>query len=276
MTEQPPPLWELPDVLLFHIVTFLAPASRRAQVLCEFSALCKDAYQSILLDEERPLWDTVSKEDYGSVMQLESSRRVSKRLRRSPVHRVRDAHKLLKDNTEIAFFYLTEMTNATKDRLTKAKMSRLLEEYGPHLRYNSIVSSGGVFLVQVCRAKQVKESVILRCVQDLVETRGALVDTMTNESPNSHETALCVAAVRAMPSVVRYLLSQGASTQTRSSGRFRLHTQSKKTLRCLDVTPLEFCTAMRDAEVEAGASPSNLKDLEKCIRLLQKAMDESV
>ena len=270
-SQQLTAFYELPDIILFNIASYLAAPTHRASVLCQFAALCKNAKQVILEEEERPLWDIVIKEDYGSVIvHGANSRRVSKRLRRSPIHRVRDAHRLIKDNTEIAFFYLSEMTTATsKSSLQRSKMCGIFEEYGPQLRFNNLTSTGGVFLVEVCRARHVKESVIRNCVEELIEHRGALVDIASNETVHSRQTALCVSAVRAMPSVVKYLLRKGASPSVLSSGRFRLHTNPKKSLRCIGVTPLDFCRAMRDAEIEVGASQQDLRGLEKCIRLLE-------
>jgi hypothetical protein len=268
-------LWELPDELLFYLVSFVAAPTHRATVLCHQLAPLSKAARRAILEEDSSitLWDTVLREDYG-VADISTNhasgvtRRACKRLRRSPVDRVRDAHILIQDNTEIAFYYLSEMVNACKKELTKTKLCRLLNEYGPHLRINKVLSSGGLYLVEVCRARHVKELVVLKCVQELVEKRGALVDLSSNDGGKSNQTALCVAGVRAMPTVVKYLLQRGASRHIRSSGRFRLHTQSQKTLRCKNVTPMEFTLAMRDAEKEAGASEHDLSDLNKCIRLL--------
>ena len=310
-------LWELPESLLFYIVSFVAPPTHRAAVLChQIAPLCRAAYHKILEESTSSsssletegvasqdesagfstsslLWDAVLQEDYGvheeeatqlqntnhhrskrrcssRITQLqERPRRACKRLRRSPVHRVRDAHLLIKDHTEIAFYYLTEMTNSSKQKLSKTSLVRLLEEYGPHLRINMIVSSGGLYLVEVCRARHVKEQVILKCVKELIEERGALVNLATQESESSRQTALCVAAVRAMPTVVQYLLQHGADPSVLSSGRFRLHTQPKKTLHCRSVTPLAFAQAMHQAERDVGASEQDLRCLKKCIRLLE-------
>jgi hypothetical protein len=269
-------LWELPDVLLFNVISFVASPTARAHVLCHQLAPLSKAARRAILEEESSitLWDTLLREDYGvadtSCSQASGvKRRACKRLRRSPVDRVRDAHILIQDNTEIAFFYLSEMVNASRKELTKSKLVRLLDEYGPYLRINKVLSSGGLFLVEVCRARHVKELVVLKCVQELVEQRGALLDLSSNDGGKSNQTALCVAAVRAMPTVVKYLLQRGASRHIRSSGRFRLHTQSQKSLRCKNVTPMEFTLAMRDAEKEAGASEQDLSDLNKCIRLLE-------
>lgn len=266
-------LWELPDDLLFHVVAFVAGQTNRASVLCGLSLLCRSAYHALMKHNERPLWDTLLKEDYGAAIinTSNSTRRACKRLRRSPVHRVRDSHLLIKANTEIAYVDLSEMTQGCgSHKLSKANLRRLLVEYGPVLRINSPVSSGGLFLVQVCRARNVKECIILKCIEELVDNHGAQVNGITNESQSSRETALCVASVRAMPTVVCYLLKHGASPWIRCSGRFRLFTCTRKTLTCRDVLPIEFCQAMIDAEREAGANETGLYALNQCKRLLQR------
>jgi Ankyrin repeat len=228
------------------------------------------------------------KEDYGvlasAVGQPDSSkthgppskrqRRSCSRLRRTSVQCVRDAHRLMNDNTEIAYFYLSEMVNCSSNSSSANKLSRsslfgLLNEYGPHLRFNRTVSSGGMFLVEICRAKHVTPSVILKCVQELVEKRGALVNVSSSESNCSQVTPLCVAAARGLHNIVSYLLQRGADTDTVCSGRFALHTQPKKSVICRDKTAYEFAVATRQAEKDAGATEASLRDLNRCIRLLQ-------
>jgi hypothetical protein len=265
--------WDLPDVLIFRIVTFLAAPTNRAAVLCHTMApLCRAAYHKILNGDEATvssLWDMIFVEDYSGTVHSRTTREC-KRLRRGPVHRVRDAHCLIKDNTEIAYFYLSEMANSCNgaNKLTKARMIGLLNEYGPNLQLNRTVSSGGLYLVEVCRAKHVKESVILRCVQELVEQRGVMTDLRTSESDASCQTALCVSAARGLHTVVAYLLKRGAAMDIISSGRFALHTRPKKSIRCHHQTALEFATTMRDAELCEGASIGSLRGLQKCISLL--------
>ena len=259
-------LWNLPDAVLVQIVSFVAAPTHRAEVLChQLAPLCSSAAET-LLNEESTVWDVVLNEDYGASCLNANQRRASKRLRRSPIHRVRDAHLLIKDNTEIAFFYLSELVNSKS--LSLYKMVGVLDEYGPHLRINSTVSSGGIFLVEICRARKVKESTILRCVEELIR-RGSLVDLQTSESAGSRQTALSVAAARGMPSVVKFLLLQNASRELRSSGRFQVHSNKKRTIHLRDSLPIDCAKTMMDAEVEAGASTCELKALTKCIRLLE-------
>jgi hypothetical protein len=270
-------IWELPDVLLFQISEFIVPKTERVSFFChKLAVLNKASYKSILEEEKSVgLWDLVLYGDYGVASSRQDSRRTSKRLKRSPVDQVRDAHKLLKDNTEIAYFYLWELSSRSgKNSLTRAKLCGILNEYGPNLMMNKTLSSGGTFLVEVCRARNVSKQTIFQCAQELVERRGALVNLKTNESSNSSLTALCVAATRALPRVVNYLLSKGARLDIPCSARFRLSTNSKKSLRCVG-TPLEFASNMLNAEKAEGATNQELADLNRCIKLLNKKLVQS-
>jgi hypothetical protein len=268
------PIWELPEILLYEIARFAAVPTERAFFLChKIATLCKASYKSILMEDEKSvgLWDLVLYGDYGVVKQNQESLRASKRLKRNPVDQVRDAHKHLKNNTEIAYYYLWELSasKVKNGNLTRGKLVSILEEYGPYLIMNKTVSSGGTFLVEVCRSRNVMQNTILQCVQELVENRGSLVNIRTDEANTSQLTALCVAAVRGMPKVVGYLLSKGSSTKIKCSGRFRLHSNPRKSLRCNDACPLEFAQKMVTAEKEEGAKEANLKDLKACIKQIQ-------
>jgi hypothetical protein len=277
-------LWELPDAIIYEIAQYCVPSTQSASFLChKMARLCKASHRMIL-DETKSagLWNSVLKGDYGvsngSDNHGSRRRRSCKRLRRSPLDQARDAHKLMKDNTEIAYYYLWEMSSsnttskASKNSLTRMNLVKILNTYGPQLMFNKTMSSGGTFLVEVCRCRNAKSTTtILHCVQELVERRGAMINKSTNESSNSTLTPLCVAAVRGMPKVVEYLLSKGALTTIQCSGRFRLHTNPKRSIRCNSVTPLEFAEAMLKAELEEGAKSTDLRDLNSCIKLLQEA-----
>ena len=79
---------------------------------------------------------------------------------------VRDAHNLLKDNTEIAYFYVWELSAASSARnsLSRSKLAGILNEYGPLLMINRTQSSGGTFLVNVCCARNVSKPTIFYIV----------------------------------------------------------------------------------------------------------------
>jgi hypothetical protein len=270
-------IWELPEQMLYHIACFAAPPTFRAAVLCQTIApLCKAAHKSIIEEEKSVgLWDLVLAGEYGTTHYErrkieEKGRRSCKRLRRTIVEQVRDAHRILKDNTEIAYYYLWEMSYSNKkNTLTRAGLCGLLDEYGPNLMFNRQMSSGGNFLVEVCRSKNTCQQSILQCVQELVERRGIMVDIQTRESATSFATALCVAAARGMPRIVQYLLEKGARKDILCSGQFRLFIKKTKNVACVKVTAYEFAQRMLQAELAEGASKQQVKDLRKCVDLLE-------
>eukprot|EP00934_Nitzschia_sp_Nitz4_P004522 Nitzschia sp. Nitz4//scaffold112_size70979//35//892//NITZ4_005888-RA/size70979-processed-gene-0.96-mRNA-1//1//CDS//3329533223//4512//frame0 len=269
-------IWELPEVLLYRISTYTVPPTERAGFFChKIAPLCRPAYQSILGDDEKSnlLWSLVLKGDYGVDTPTgfeKNPRRSCKRLKRSPVDQVRSAHQVLRDTTELAYYDLWELSYSSQssNSLTKGKLCRILNEYGPNLLINRKMLGGGTYLVEVCRAKNTTCSSVLQCVQELVENHAAMVNLATNESANSFLTPLCVAAVRAMPRVVEYLLSKGASQEIRCSARFRLFSKKNRYMRCNNATPLEFATAMLEAERKEGATEHDLRDLKRCVKLL--------
>lgn len=95
-------LWKLPDAVLFQVVTFVAPPTHRAAVLChQMAPLSRDASQAILTKGDA-LWEIVLREDYGVRDYFHQggsgkteSRRVCQRLRRSVMQRVKSAHRKL-------------------------------------------------------------------------------------------------------------------------------------------------------------------------------------
>ena len=117
-------LWNLPDTVLFQILSFVAPRTHRSAVIChQLAPLSKDATQALLLlnddDEDAKhnepteednnhhsstassIWDIILRQDYGVRSEHEekakkgtsSSRRACKRLRRSLLQRVKSAHR---------------------------------------------------------------------------------------------------------------------------------------------------------------------------------------
>jgi len=266
-------LLNLPEILLFQVISFAAGPSYRASLVCHKLALLSSVSRSIFLNETSCLWDGILTHDYGATLHDSNTtrkKRSSKRLRQTHLQRVRDAHRMVRDNTEIAYYYLSEMCmmGTAKNGLTRAKLCQLLEEYGPYLRINHLTSTGGTFLVECCRARNVRESVVLRCVQELIENRGAQINLATSETHNSSLTVLCVASARAMSTVVKYLLERGADPSLRSSGRFRLYKKSRKTIKCEHQTPLGFATAIRQAEKTEGATDQELTDLDRVVKHL--------
>ena len=220
-------IWELPDILLYHVGQFISPPTERASFFCnKIALLCKESYRSIMEESKGAgLWDLILKGDYGIVRSNDDKRRSSKRLKRSLTHKVRDTHKAVIYNTEAAYSELWELSySSKKNSLTKQKLIDILNRFGP-VMVDRKMASGGTFMVEICRCRNATPNMVLNCVRELVERRGALVNIKANDSKSSSLTALCVASVRGMHKVVEYLLSNGgvASTNIRCSGKFRLY-----------------------------------------------------
>jgi hypothetical protein len=316
---------DLPEILLFRIISFVAGPTERVCVLChQIAPLCRMS-SKILREKESPLWSAILMEDYGINTPLDSfvmyendepksykqpriqiepqqkrpstlasftrrppPRRCSKRLQQAKVRLglqqcVRDAHNLIRDHTEMAYYHWSELCIQTKPGISRAKLVSLLREF--HIQspwINRLTSTGGTFLVECCRARHVRELTILQCVRELVEKWGANISIPTQEGNDVSLTALCVAAARAMPTVVKYLLSQQQKlfsptdpskrrtslTSFVSSGRFRLASNPRRTVQCRNATPLEFVNTIYSAEQNEGAKEVDLIHLVKVRNLL--------
>ena len=267
--------WELPAPLILHAISFVAPPTYRAGIICNTLALlCKDAHQALLQNES--LWEIVLREDYNTAGAVKRHRRTSKRRKQSYRQQVEAAHRIIYVNTEVAFYHVSEWSKGhprqSKLCLSLAKLRRLLNKVAP-LRINAKSSTGGTLLVEVCRARHVSEGKILACVRELVLQHGASVNTTTYESPHSYETPLCVAATRGMPRVVEFLLSQNADTTILCAGRFRLQAFSSRTTTRRDVTALAFAIDVYHCETKLGAQ--DLRSLGECIDALRRHKSES-
>mmetsp|Transcript_35178 Transcript_35178/g.105053 ORF Transcript_35178/g.105053 Transcript_35178/m.105053 type:complete len:295 (-) Transcript_35178:1167-2051(-) len=277
----------LPEVILYSVLTFVAPPTDRAAALCHRVAPLNSAHHRAVESRWDILWSAIRDNEYGCLHGQNSSsggssgtapRRASKRLRRTPKDQVRDAHTLLLDNTKIAHFALSEMAHSSRTSLTLARLRWMFREYGPVLRVNQRADIGGTFLIKCCRARYVEERAVLRCVRELVERHGALPDvasavTVPGRSGGKGDyglTPLCVAAARGMPSLAKYLLKIGASPVVEATGRFRLFSNPGRSI-FGTYTPLGFARAMKAKELENGASDSDLRSLNECIKALHKA-----
>ena len=293
-------LLTLPEPLLQSIIFYAAPRFERAQLLCHRLGLtCRSLFSAV--DEGlHNVWAAIHLDDYETDNADNARRkggkstspiRASKRLRRSPKDTVAASHLLLIERTSIAHFCVTEWAHSKQSPLSVGRLRWALREYGPNIRINQRVEIGGTILVECCRARYVKECVILGCVRELVEKYGADPNlAAASEKKNGSRKAakgdgaaaksgiggggglspLIIASARGMPSVVRYLLSKNASPFIAGTGRFRLHTNNSKSISGT-YRPLEFARTMRQAEISHGADGAVLKDIEKCIRMLEKA-----
>ena len=284
------PLLNLPDDVFYIIITYINKPTYRASILCHQIAPLNSSFYQSIEKERSELWSMILKE-YNSNNKNNSSntnhiqkrkniqqpqkRRTSKRLRlsRTMKKEVHDAHLRIYEQTEIAHYVLTECIHSKNQCLSLKQLRYLLNRYGgPLLRYNHQAAVGGTFLIECCRARHVKESVILSCVRELIEKRGALPDVSSGIVKSGNKkglTPLCIAAARGMPSVVDYLLKHGASYHLEGSGSFRLFSNPMKSISGT-LTPLAFAKKMMNAEIENGVDMQDLRLLRACIQLLSK------
>lgn len=294
-------LTQLPDDVIYKILLFLESPVRVIHQVSILSLVSLD-FNQMTQESNNELWECILGGYYSDnhatalhktsrdAFQSRTQRRHSKRLRRtSAKNDVIHAHFNLRDQTEMALQEVADMAISKIPKpLSLSRLRAILNTYGPLLNIDQRSAIGGTFLVDVTKARWVKEGVILACVKDLVETYGANVNTPATEGcfrsalhlkKGNHNTlpALVVASARGMPSVVKYLLQKniGANVHMKGSSRFRLYTNSKKSISgCF--TALEFAMKMKEAELEHGASENQLTSLSECIEILSVASNREI
>jgi len=284
-------LIRLPDDVFYNILLFLESPTNVSVTVCKLIAPLCSATRSYV-GNDSSLWEIVlgaffingSGPSSVSAYRARTQRRASKRLRRTTAKEdvIRTLF-VLRDQTEMALQEVADMAiSKTPKPLSLARLRGIINNYGPILNVNQRSAIGGTFIVDCCRARCIKESVILACVKELIEkygaspnvpaTEGASYRNVTKKKDNTLP-ALVVAAARGMPSVVKYLVeSTTASITVKGTSRFRLFMNPKKSI-CGTMTPLEFAEKMKEAELENGATERQLPSLNQCIRILKVASE---
>mmetsp|Transcript_35283 Transcript_35283/g.79525 ORF Transcript_35283/g.79525 Transcript_35283/m.79525 type:complete len:312 (-) Transcript_35283:1044-1979(-) len=301
-----------PDEILHKVFSFIANSPTMigpsiCHTLRPLSKICANE-----IDSKIGLWELCSKDlecDFyrkrehdvagAEALPIKSIKRVrtapdrrSSRLQpASPKDTYIKKYSLLMLRNQTAFDVLQELVVSKKKSLSLARLRSLLREFRP-VAINRRVRSGGTYLVEVTRARHVKESIILKCVRHLVEECGANpnvpsaeIGTGTlriakrsagsdgircmSESTGRELYALVIAAARGMHTVVAYLLTAGARRDVRGSSRFRLLANMRKTVKGDGLTSLEFALKMKEAEEENGASREDLRGILKVIDMLK-------
>jgi hypothetical protein len=293
MTSTEDLLIDLPDDIMYKILLYLESPTRVIHQMAIFSTVSKNMY-FFTHEDNNELWEFILGGYYcnGKDLSLSSrfafhsrtQRRNSKRLRRtSAKNDVIHAHFNLRDQTEMALQEIADMAISKIPKpLSLARLRATLNTYGPVVNIDQRSSIGGTFLVDVIKARCVKENVILVCVKELVEQYGANPNVPATEGATYQHVlkkkdntlpALVVAAARGMSSVVKYLLLKhvGANIHAKGTSRFRLYTNSKKSISgCY--SPLDFAIKMKIAEMEHGAVENQLSSLTECIHVLSEAV----
>jgi hypothetical protein len=279
----------LPDDVFYSILLFLEQPMGISAIVCKLITPLSSATRTFV-NTDSSLWENIlggyylngSGTSSVSAYRARTQRRSSKRLRRTTAKEdVIHAHYVLRDQTEMALQEVADMAISKSPKpLSLARLRGVLTNYGPILNNNQRSAIGGTFLVDCCRARCIKESVILACLKELVEKYGASVDVPATEGSSYQQvtkkkhytlTALVVAAARGMPTVVKYLVQASPpSISTLGTSRFRLYTNPKKSISAT-LTPLKFAERMKEAELENGATEEQLSLLNLCIRILREA-----
>lgn len=274
-------LLDLPDVLLHHILSFVAPAMERAAVLSlQIAPLCDATLHAVHNEPWSSLWFLLLQNEYGGGLHparrlASTTGRASKRLRSEFQARtvVRETHIMLCENTDDAHCALMATAVNEYEPLTLKRLRSIMSEHGrPSLLVNRRSPWGRTFLMECCAADFVDEGVVLRCVRELVENHGAGPNVLTrNEHPFADRPVLFFAIARVMPSVVEYLIHAGASLHVEVTGQFRLVSAPLEGLHGT-FTPLGFARALKDAESRLPVY--YVSKLNVCIKILSKAEEK--
>lgn len=282
---------KLPDDVIHKILLFIESPVRIVHQMSTLSLVSLDFYQ-MTQESSNDLWEFILGGYYSAknadiktskcAFQSRTQRRNSKRLRRSSAKNdVIHAHFNLRDQTEMALQEVSDMAISKIPKpLSLARLRAILNTYGPLLNIDQRSAIGGTFLVDVSKARCVKEGVILACIKELIEIYGANVNVPATEGcfrsalhlkKGNHNTlpAVVVASARGMSSVVKYFVQNHvrANLNLKGSTRFRLYTNPKKSISgCF--TALEFAIKMKSAELEHGATENQLTSLSECIKIL--------
>lgn len=268
-------LLDLPVTLIYNILKFVAKPRERAAVVChQMSTLCKATRHAVHNEPWADLWSLILDQEYTGVVTGQSPRSRKRRKRIASnndggvraIEKIQQIHLFTCDRTDDAHMALAATLHDNSEPLTLKRLRNILA--GPPFRVNRRSDRGRPFIVECCTADYVDEGVVLRCVRELVEVHHADVNVFTNdEAPFADRPALYFAIARAMPRVVGFLVGVGASVSVSVKGRFRLVSDLSKSLFGA-YTPLEFATALREAESSENLPPYYLNKLKGCIRIL--------
>jgi len=267
-------LTSLPDVLFYNILTYIERPTNIVVLICKSIApICSSANDYVKNDS---LWELIlGAYTDGTLSSNRRQRRQSKRLRRTTAKEdVMHTFSVMRANTDMALHEFTELAMSKDPHpLSLARLRCIIRHYGPNLNINQLSTIGGTFLVDCCRARYVKESVILACLKELINKHGAKPNVCAMESLLWSKKPkllppLVVAAARGMSSVVKFLVEDaGASISLEGTSRFRLFKKPSKSI-CGTFTALKFAQTMKEAEITNGANQNELSSLNKCIQIL--------
>ena len=248
-------LADLPEPCVHLVLSFAArrPAAMLGDPTATAAVLCRCLVAGLALDREA-VWATLlpgPERGRGAA----ASRRRSKRLRTSARGRVRHAVGVRRRATEQAHLEVRELAMAQGVPLSLGRLRRIVRTQQPELNHTS-PTFGSSFLADMTRARHVSQTVILRCLGELVKAGADPAQALQGSC-----TPLCIAAARGMERCVEFLLRAGADATAVGRGRFRLW-GSRASITGAH-TPLEWVERMVAAEKAAGVAQADIRPLER-------------
>jgi hypothetical protein len=162
------------------------------------------------------------------------------------------------------------VAQVSSQRLSLATLRRTLQTLRP-LKINHQVNIGGTLLIEICKARNVNERVVLGCVREIVEKHDADVNLPAGSAdPCSGITPLSLASARGMASVVAFLLKHGAKCDVVCAGRFRVAGKNYAG----EHSPAGWAKAMYEQELLGGTPKSLLSGLRTIRALLSEESAE--
>ena len=149
--------------------------------------------------------------------------------------------------------------------LSVKTLRRLHSKWGP-CRFIDRASPvyNATILMEVCRARGVREAVLVAVANELCTVIGA--DPSARPPGKETCTPLIIAASRGLPRLTSFLLRIGADPRPHGTGRFRLCGRSQTLFGCYSA--LEWTSRLLKAEEDAGIEAEHRGGLERCNRLL--------
>lgn len=150
-------------------------------------------------------------------------------------------------------------------------VSRLKQALAPRLPWLLPNRASPIYratvLMEVCRAKDIREATLVALAEHLVTKLG--VDPSAGNEDGC--TPLIITASRGLPKLTAFLLACGADPRPRGTGRFRLHNTAKSVRGTHSAS--EWAAELDAREAELGVSLPDRRPLHLCRLLLDAQAD---
>ena len=259
----------LPEDLIARVLNFI-PLPVLTDAISTLRSTCHATHETLAADSTawRPLQRRIELQSEASVGST-SSRRSGRLANVSAMNSFISSWRKLLVRAE-SFHHAVACSGQDARNLSLAQVRRLVAQWGPCLLVNrSSPIYNATVLMEVCRARGIKESMLVNVVDYLINECGA--SPCANPGVGAC-TPLIIAASRGMPRLSAFLLACGADPTPQGQGRFRLCGRSASIAGAHSA--LEWTEVLTRAEAEAGVDVELRQDLLTTQRLLQMVADE--